>query len=57
MVFVRIPAEKAAPLADFLKERSILVLPGARMRLVTHLDVDAASIDHAVAAFRAFFAR
>ena len=55
MVFVRIPAEKAAPLADFLKERNILVLPGARMRLVTHLDVDAAGVGRTVAAFSEFF--
>jgi hypothetical protein len=31
------------------------VLPRAPMRLVTHLDVDAAGIDRALAAFRTFF--
>jgi threonine aldolase len=55
MVFVRIPAEKAAALAAYLKERSILVLPGPRLRLVTHLDVDRAGIERALDAFRKFF--
>jgi threonine aldolase len=55
MVFVRIPAEQAAPLAGFLRERNILVLPGARLRLVTHLDVDAAGVERTVAAFSEFF--
>jgi threonine aldolase len=55
MVLVRIPAEKAQPLADYLKSKQILVLPRAPMRLVTHLDVDAAGIDRAIGAFRSFF--
>jgi threonine aldolase len=55
MVFVRIPQERVAALASHLKASGVLVLPGARMRLVTHLDVDAAGIDRAVAAFRSFF--
>jgi threonine aldolase len=55
MVLVRIPTEKAQPLADYLKSKQILVLPRAPMRLVTHLDVDAAGIDRAIAAFRSFF--
>jgi hypothetical protein len=33
----------------------VQVLPRAALRLVTHLDVDAAGIDRALAAFRAFF--
>jgi hypothetical protein len=32
----------------------ILVLGGPRMRLVTHLDVDAAGIERALAAARSF---
>jgi len=54
MVFVQIPPESVSALAEHLKQQEILVLPGARMRLVTHLDVDAAGIDRAVAAFRSF---
>jgi threonine aldolase len=56
MVFVRMPAERAAPLAEHLKRNGVLVLPAVRMRLVTHLDVDAAGIDRALAAFRSFHA-
>lgn len=41
-------------LADFLNANGVRVLPGARMRLVTHLDVDAAGIEHALQAFGAF---
>ena len=55
MVLVKIPAEKAQPLADELKKKQILVLARAPMRLVTHLDVDAAGIDRALGAFRSFF--
>ena len=53
MVFVKV--EKHLELAELLKRNAILVLPGARMRLVTHLDVDAAGIERALGAFRAFF--
>jgi threonine aldolase len=54
MVLARIPPAKALPLAESLKSRQVLVLPRAPMRLVTHLDVDAAGIDAALRAFRAF---
>jgi threonine aldolase len=57
MVFAAVPAERVAGLAEHLKQRQVLVLPGARMRLVTHLDVDAAGIDRALGAFGEFFAR
>ncbi len=50
MVFV-----KSAPgLVEHLAQHGVIVLPGARLRLVTHLDVDAAGIDRAIAAFRSF---
>jgi threonine aldolase len=55
MVMVKIPPEKAQPLADELRKKQILVLARAPMRLVTHLDVDAAGIDRAIAGFRSFF--
>jgi len=57
MVFATIPADRVAGLAEHLKKANVLVLPGARMRLVTHLDVDAAGIDRALASFAEFFAR
>ena len=38
----------------FLSSVEILVLGGPRMRLVTHLDVDAAGIERALAAARSF---
>ena len=39
-------------LAEHLNNKKIQVLPGARLRLVTHLDVDAAGIERALDAFR-----
>jgi threonine aldolase len=55
MVFVRIPAQKLDGLGDYLKARGVLVLPAPRMRLATHLDVDAEAIDRAVGAFARYF--
>jgi len=55
MVFVTVPVQQVAALGDHLKQRQVLVLPGARMRLVTHLDVDTAGIERALSAFSEFF--
>jgi threonine aldolase len=55
MVFVRMASERVASLVDYLKDSGVLVLPATRMRLVTHLDVDAAGIDRALQGFRGFF--
>jgi len=57
MVLVKISPAIATALAAQLKRSDIVVLPRAPMRLVTHLDVDAAGIDRALAAFQAYFAR
>ena len=57
MVFVRVEPETIASLDRFLSGRGILALVSPRTRLVTHLDVDAAAIDRAIAAFREFFGR
>jgi threonine aldolase len=51
MVFAKIPPESVSAMVEQLKQQEILVLPGARMRLVTHLDVDAAGIERALGAF------
>jgi threonine aldolase len=50
MVFVNVPEG----FADHMVNNEILVLAGPRMRLVTHLDVDAAAIDRALEAARSF---
>ena len=57
MVLARIKAEEAHDLASFLSANGVLVLPRAPMRLVTHLDVDAAGIERALSGFRGFFGR
>ncbi len=54
MVFVRLASEKASLVKENLEKEKILVLAGPRLRLATHLDVDAAGIDRAIAAFRRF---
>jgi len=50
MVFVHAPEG----FAEHMTGNGIVVLGGSRMRLVTHLDVDAAGIDRALAVARAF---
>lgn len=55
MVFVHLPSAQMAALGAFLQQRGILISPAPRLRLVTHLDVTAADMATAVAAFREFF--
>jgi threonine aldolase len=55
MVFTALPAESVASLKRHLDENGVKALAGPRLRLVTHLDVDRAAIDRAVAVFGAFF--
>jgi threonine aldolase len=55
MVFVRVGRDHAAELPRFLASRGIVVLPGETLRLVTHLDVDAADVPFVVGAFRDYF--
>jgi threonine aldolase len=50
MVFVKVPPG----FADHLVNNEILVLAGPRLRLVTHLDVDAAAIERTLEAVRSF---
>jgi threonine aldolase len=55
MVFVAIPKEAVTALKRHLEANGVVALAGPRMRLVTHLDVDAAAIDRVVGVFAAFF--
>jgi len=41
-------------LVEHLAGHGVIVLPAARLRVVTHLDVDRAGIDRAIAAFNSF---
>jgi threonine aldolase len=50
MVFV----DSAPGLVEHLARHGVIALPGARLRLVTHLDVDRAGIDRAIEAFDSF---
>jgi threonine aldolase len=56
MVFATIPAESVGALRKHLEAAGVLALVSPRLRLVTHLDVDAAAIDRAVAVFGQHFA-
>jgi hypothetical protein len=40
-----------------VEKSGIVALVGPRLRLVTHLDVDVAAIDRAIAVFGEFFAK
>jgi threonine aldolase len=55
MVFVQVPKEQAAALKQHLDANGVVTLGGAKMRLVTHLDVDSAGIDRALSVFGSFF--
>jgi len=52
IIFADLTGPKAPGLMDHLKSRGILATGLYRLRFVTHLDVDAAGIDRAVAAVR-----
>jgi threonine aldolase len=47
--------DRSAGLLQHLQSRGILITGLYRLRLVTHLDVDAAGVDRAIAAVREFF--
>ena len=52
IVFVDVAGPRADGLLAHLKSRGVLATGLARLRFVTHLDVDAAGVDRAVAAMR-----
>jgi threonine aldolase len=54
MVFVAVERERCAALQEHLRGAGVVAIVSPRTRLVTHLDVDAAGIDRAVAAFASF---
>ena len=55
MVFATIPKESVPDLKKHLEKSGVVALVSPKLRLVTHLDVDAPAIDHAVSVFAAFF--
>ena len=57
MVLAKIPPDQAGRLGEHLKQQNIFVLARSPMRLVTHLDVDAAGVDRALSGFRSFLAK
>jgi len=57
MVFVTVAKDRCAPLQTHLAGAGVSANVAQRTRLVTHLDVDAAGIDRAVAAFASFPAK
>lgn len=56
IVFVDVADGRGPALLDFLKAHGVLATGLIGLRFVTHLDVDAADIDHAIATVRRFFA-
>jgi len=57
MVFTAVPKESATALKQHLDNNGIVTLGGTKMRLVTHLDVDAAGVDRVISVFGDFFQR
>ncbi|MDD2811548.1 GntG family PLP-dependent aldolase [Rhodoferax sp.] len=56
IVFVDVADGRGPALLDFLKAQGVLATGLIGLRFVTHLDVDAAGIDHALSSIRRFFA-
>ncbi|WP_310387248.1 low-specificity L-threonine aldolase [Roseateles sp.] len=56
IVFVDVLGLKAAGVTDYLKARGVLATGLYKLRFVTHLDVDEAAVDQAIAAMREYFA-
>jgi threonine aldolase len=52
IVFVEVPRDRAVGLMDRLKAAGVLATGLYRLRFVTHLDVDAAGIEHAIAVLK-----
>ncbi|HEU4852733.1 MAG TPA: low-specificity L-threonine aldolase [Telluria sp.] len=57
ILWLDIPADAVAGLRAALEAAQIRATVGPRMRLVTHLDVDAAGVARTLDVFRAYFAR
>lgn len=55
IVFADVATERAAGLIEHLKARGVLATGLYRLRFVTHLDVDAAGVERAIAAVRDYF--
>jgi threonine aldolase len=55
IVFVDVADGRGPDLLAYLKAQGVLATGLIGLRFVTHLDVDAAGIDHAIAGIRAFF--
>ncbi|ROR11233.1 low-specificity L-threonine aldolase [Erwinia sp. JUb26] len=57
MLFLRLPEAQIATLGPWMRERGILLSPGAVTRLVTHLDVSRDALQTLVNEWRAFLAQ
>ena len=57
MVFVEVGPERSQQLSEHLASRDMLIGSASTVRLVTHLDVDAADIDRFAGEVEAFFER
>lgn len=55
IVFIDVAEGRGPALLDFLKTNGVLATGLIGLRFVTHLDVDSAGIDHAIATVRRFF--
>ena len=54
IVFAQVSDGRTPALLEHLKSRGVLATGLIGLRFVTHLDVDAAGVDHAIAAAREF---
>lgn len=55
MVFISMETEHVHPLHAFLTEQNIHIIPGTRVRLVTHLDINTEDIERVVTVIQGYF--
>jgi len=55
MVFAEVASGLANPLAEFLRQKGILITPATRIRFVTHKDVSASDMDTVTLEIKNFF--
>lgn len=55
MVFITLPESRLAGLTVHLRQRGIIIPPGSKIRLVTHLEIDRKDIDLITSTFAEYF--
>ncbi len=55
MIFITLPESCLASLHVYLRQHGIVIAPGAKVRLVTHLEIDRRDVDFIIGVFSEYF--